>query len=208
MGPNVEIAVYFHAKTSPSVAVAIIWEVEPLNRFWVEEPCPPEIVKAMVRIAKRSATPIATGERLVASYSCRELIETEAVDILRTDINHVGGVSVLWKVGAMAEAAGVAMAPHACEGPIGGLASLRLDAAMPNFLIQEVCAGLEPQAQDKIWEECMGFPPMWLVRGRFSLPQKPGLGFDLDEGKLKRFPFSGTQPMARVYFADGSVAEW
>ena len=41
-------------------------------------------------------------ERLIASYSCRELIAMGVVDILQTDINHVGGITALWKVGAMA----------------------------------------------------------------------------------------------------------
>ena len=84
----------------------------------------PENVKAMARIARRSSTPIATGERLVASYGCPELIEMGVVDILQTDINHVGGITALWKVAAMAEASGSFIAPHACEGPIGALATL------------------------------------------------------------------------------------
>jgi galactonate dehydratase len=208
MGPDIEIAVDFHAKTSPSVASMLIKEVEPLSLLWVEEPCPPENAKAMARVSGRSATPIATGERLVASYSCRELIESGIVDILQTDINHVGGVSALWKVGAMADAAGISMAPHACEGPIGSLASVHVDAAMPNFMIQEVCAELNPRPQDMIWEEWLGFPAMRMVQGRFPLPEKPGLGFELNEESLKKYPFGGTKPMARVYFEDGSVAEW
>ena len=80
-----------------------------------------------------STTPIATGERLVAAYGCRELIEMGVVDILQTDINHVGGISALWKVAAMANISDISMAPHACEGPIGGLATLHVDTAMPNF---------------------------------------------------------------------------
>ena len=91
----------------------------------------------MARIASHTTTPIATGERLVAAYGCRELIELGAVDILQTDINHVGGISALWKVAAMANISNISMAPHACEGPIGGLATLHVDAAMPNFLVQE-----------------------------------------------------------------------
>ena len=73
LGPDIDIAVDFHAKTSPSVASVIIKELEPLNLLWVEEPCPPENVKAMARIARRSTVPIATGERLVASYGVREI---------------------------------------------------------------------------------------------------------------------------------------
>ncbi len=75
----------------PAVASIMIKEVEPLNLLFVEEPCPPENPQAMARIARHSTTPIATGERLVAAYGCRELIEMGAVDILQTDINHVGG---------------------------------------------------------------------------------------------------------------------
>jgi galactonate dehydratase len=208
LGPDIDVAVDFHAKTSPSVASIIVKEVEPLNLLFVEEPCPPENVKAMARIARRSTTPIATGERLIASYGCRELIEMGVVDILQTDINHVGGITALWKVGACAEASGISMAPHACEGPIGGLATVHVDAAMPNFLVQEICSGVTPGDKEKVWEEWLGFPAMRMVNGRFPLATKPGLGFELSEESLKKYPFGGTRPMARVFHGDGSVAEW
>ena len=89
------------------------------------------------------------------------------------------------------------MAPHACEGPIGGMATIHVDAAMPNFLIQE-----------KIWADRFGFPAIRMVNGRFPLPTKPGLGFDLEEKQITPFPFAGTKPMARVFHRDGSVAAW
>ena len=208
LGPDIDIAVDFHAKTSPSVASILVKEAEPLNLLFIEEPCPPENVKAMHKIARRSTTPIATGERLVAAYGCRELIEMGVVDILQPDINHVGGITALWKVGAMANVSGISMAPHACEGPIGGLATLHVDSAMPNFLIQEICGGVEPAMKEKVWEEWFGFPAMRMVDGRFPLPKRPGLGFELSEASLAKFPFGGTKPMARVFHEDGSVAEW
>src|SRR5262245_51471078 len=85
LGPEIDIGVDFHAKTSPSVASIIVKEIEPLNLLFIEEPCPPENVAAMARISKRSTTPIATGERLVTHYACRELIEMGVVDIIQTD---------------------------------------------------------------------------------------------------------------------------
>jgi len=208
LGPDIDIAVDFHAKTSPSVASVIVKEVEPLNLLFIEEPCPPENVQAMAKIARRSTTPIATGERLIASYGCRELIEMGVVDILQTDINHVGGITGLWKVAATANVSSISMAPHACEGPIGGLATIHVDAAMPNFVVQEICGQVKPSAADKIWEEWFGFPAMRMVDGRFPLSEKPGLGFELSEASLAKFPFDGTKPMARVFHDDGSVAEW
>ena len=208
LGPDLDIGIDFHAKTSPSVASILVKEVEGLNLLFIEEPCPPENVKAMQRIAKRSTTPIATGERLVAHYGCRELIELGVADIIQTDINHVGGITALWKVGAMAALAGVSMAPHACEGPIGALATVHVDAAMPNFLVQEICSGVEPGLNEKVWAEWLGFPAMRMVNGRFPLSEKPGLGFELKEESLKKYPFGGTKPMARVFHEDGSVAAW
>jgi galactonate dehydratase len=208
LGDGIDIGIDFHAKTSPSVASIICREVEPLNLMFIEEPCPPENYGAMLRIARRTTTPIATGERLVAHYAVQKLLEDGAVDILQTDINHVGGITALWKVGAMAEASGVLMAPHACEGPIGGIATLHVDAAMPNFAVQEICSGVEPGPKERLWEEWMGFPAMRMVKGYFPLPDKPGLGFEIDEAKLARLPFQGTIPMARPLFPDGSVAAW
>ncbi|MBI3207462.1 MAG: galactonate dehydratase [Candidatus Solibacter usitatus] len=208
VGNDIDIGVDFHAKTSPSVASIIIKETEPLNLLFVEEPCPPENVRAMARIARRSTTPIATGERLIANYGVRELVEMGVVDIIQTDINHVGGITALWKVGAITAQAGISMAPHACEGPIGGIATVHVDASMPNFLVQEICSGVAQGPTEKIWEEWLGFPAMRMVNGRFPLTDKPGLGFELHEDKLKKYPFGGTRPMARVFHADGSVAEW
>ena len=100
------------------------------------------------------------------------------------------------------------MAPHACEGPIGMLASLHVDASIPNFLIQECCGQAVPQVRDKVWEEWFGFPVMRMVNGKYPLPDKPGPGFELTEGALKKYPFAGSRPMGRVFHKDGSVVEW
>lgn len=207
-GPDIDIGIDFHAKTSPTVASIIVKECEPLNLLFIEEPCPPENVKAMARIARRSTTPIATGERLVAAYGFQQLIEMGVVDILQPDMTHVGGITALWKVAMMAAASGISIAPHACQGPIGMLASLHVDSAIPNFLVQECCGSVVPTQRDKIWEEWFGFPAMRMVNGKYPLPQKPGLGFDLTEEALKKYPFRGTVPMARVFAPDGSVVAW
>ncbi len=208
LGPDIDIGIDFHAKTSPTVASTIIKEVEPLRLLFVEEPCPPENVEAMARISRRSATPIATGERLITAYGCRRVIEMGVVDIIQTDINHVGGITALWKVGAMAEASGISMAPHSCEGPVGGLAAVHVDASMPNFLVQEICSTVDLGPNEKAWHEWLGFPAMRMVNGKFPLTQKPGLGFELSEASFKKYPFTGTKPMARAFHEDGSVAEW
>ncbi|HMF75119.1 MAG TPA: galactonate dehydratase [Bryobacteraceae bacterium] len=206
LGPDLDFAVDFHAKPSPSVSAILVREIEPFHLLFAEEVCPPENVRAMQRVAKRTTTPLATGERLIASYGFNELIELGVVDVLQPDIAHVGGVTALWKVGALADAAGLRMAPHACEGPIGGIASLHADAAMPNFLVQEICGAVQSGERDQVWEDLLGFSAMRMVDGRYPLPDKPGLGFELNEAALKRYPFKGTVPFPPAFEADGSLA--
>ena len=75
---------------------------------------------------------------------------------------------------------------------------------MPNFLIQEICSFVQPGDKEKIWAEWFGFPAMRMMGGRFPLPAKPGLGFELTEASLSKYPFGGSRPMARVFHQDGS----
>jgi galactonate dehydratase len=206
LGPDIDFAVDFHARPSPTVSAIILHEIEPYHLFFAEEICPPENVRAMKRAARHSTTPLATGERLIAAYGFNELIDMEVVDELQPDIAHVGGVTALWKVAAMAEAAGIRMAPHACEGPIGGIASLHVDAAIPNFLAQEICGAVQSKEINAVWQDLMGFAAMRMVDGRYPLPQKPGLGFEVNEAALKKYPFQGTRPFPPAFHADGSLA--
>jgi galactonate dehydratase len=206
LGPDIDFAVDFHAKPSPTVSAILLKEIEPFHLLFAEEICPPENVRAMQRAARHSTTPIATGERLIASYGFNELIELGVVDVLQPDIAHVGGITALWKVGALAEAAGIKMAPHACEGPIGGIASLHVDAAMPNLLVQEICGAVQSGERDVVWQDLLGFEAMRMVDGRYPLPQKPGLGFELNESALKKYPFQGTRPFPPAFEEDGSLA--
>jgi galactonate dehydratase len=206
LGPDLDFAVDFHARPSPTVAAIILREIEPLHLLFAEEICPPENATAMARAVRHSTTPIATGERLIAAYGCTDVIDMGIVDILQPDIAHVGGVTALWKISAAADASGIRMAPHACEGPIGGIASLHVDAAGPNFLAQEICGFVDAGDKGKVWEDLMGFPAMRMTGGRYPLPTRPGLGINMSETVLKKYPFQGTRPFPMVFHEDGSVA--
>ncbi len=65
--------------------------------------------------------------------------------------------------GCHANYSNISMAPHACEGPIGALATLHVDSSMPNFLIQEICSFVEPGDKEKVWADWFGFAPMRMV---------------------------------------------
>ena len=205
LGPDIDFAVDFHAKPSPSVAAILVREIEPFHLLFAEEVCPPENIRAMQRVAKRSTTPLATGERLIASYGFNELIELGVVDVLQPDIAHVGGITALWKVAALAEAAGIRMAPHACEGPIGGIASLHVDAAIPNFLCQEICGAVESREINASGRTSWVSPPCawWMAVTRC----RKSPAWDLScKRPFKKYPFQGTRIFPPAFNADGSLA--
>jgi galactonate dehydratase len=78
---------------------------------------------------------------------------------------------------------------------------------MPNFLVQEICSGVEPGPKERLWEEFLGFPAMRMVNGYFPLPTKPGLGIEINEGVLAKHPFGGTKPFVILpTHEDGSIA--
>jgi galactonate dehydratase len=206
LGPDIDFAVDFHARPSPSVSAILLREIEPFHLLFAEEVCPPENIPAMRRATRRTTTPIATGERLIAAYGFSELIDLGIVDVIQPDIAHVGGVTALWKVAAAAEASGIRIAPHACEGPIGGIASLHVDAAVPNFLCQEICGLVDAGEMNRVWEDLLGFAAMRMVNGRYPLPTKPGLGVEVSEAALKKYPFQGTRPFPPAFHEDGSLA--
>jgi hypothetical protein len=82
------------------------------------------------------------------------------------------------------------MAPHACEGPIGGSSNSPRGRSHANFLVQEICSGVQPEMKEKVWEEWLGFPAMRMGDGRFPLPQETGLGLRSHRRKLlKKYPF-------------------
>jgi galactonate dehydratase len=123
LGPDIDIAGRLSPpRRVPAWASILVKEVEPLNLLFIEEPCPPENVEAMARIAQRSTTPIGhrrtIGRPLWMPSADRNGCGRYPAG---TDINHVGGITGLWKVSQMASVSGISLAPHACEGPIGGV---------------------------------------------------------------------------------------
>ena len=78
VGDDVDIAIDFHGRVAPALAGVLIAELAPLSPLFVEEPCLPENVEMMARLARPTPVPIATGERLFTKWGFREVLEKGA----------------------------------------------------------------------------------------------------------------------------------
>ena len=186
VGPDVELLVEMHGRFNPVTAVEIIRDLAEFRPAWVEEPVPPENLRALrdVReVALALGTPVATGERIHTPYEYRELFELGAADIIQTDITHFGGIMNTKKLAGTAEMYYVLIAPHNVGGPCSTMASLALAATTPNFKIQEY---FNDFADPPVKAVGIGMPEV--VDGYFPLPQMPGLGIEIDEALIAEHP--------------------
>ena len=112
-------------------------KLEQFDPFFFEEPILYDNVDALAEVARAINIPVAAGERLYTRWEFRSLLERHCVRIIQPDICHAGGIMELKKIATMAETYYVAVQPHNANGPISTLASMHLDATIPNFIIQE-----------------------------------------------------------------------
>ncbi len=202
VGDGVELAFDFHGKMTPALAVEICQELKGMRPMFVEEPVPQENVEALKQVTDKVTIPIATGERLLTRWGFREVLEKHAAAYIQPDTSHVGGISELVKVANMAEVYYVHIMPHCAIGPVAFSASLQVDAAVPNFLVQEqIDQGLGGGLLKEDWQ---------VKEGHIELPDKPGLGMEIDEDAAERDCGEYAEELGGelYYESDGSVADW
>ena len=205
VGKEMDIAIDFHGRISPAMAIRMAQAFEPYCPMFIEEPCLPENPDAMLRIAQSTTIPIAAGERVFTRWGFRELLEKQAVAVVQPDLCHAGGIFEAKKIAAMAEVYYASIAPHNPLGPISLASCLQLDACTPNFLIQE-----HPGMSEK-WDLGVGYlkKPFVIENGYIDLPTGPGLGIELDEDFIAEQTYDGAWDTPRLTHADdGSFAEW
>ena len=183
IGPDNELLVEMHGRFTPATAIAIARELEPYKPSWIEEPVPPENLKALAKVAARVRIPLATGERIHARHEFRELFELQAADVVQPDITTVGGILETRKIAAWADAHYVLVAPHNVGGPISTAAALQVAACTTNFKIQE---HFNDFTEAFVKESAPGNPEV--VDGSFALPTGPGLGVKLNEDLIAEHP--------------------
>ena len=198
VGDEIDIGLDFHGRVSPPMAVRLARAFEPYRPMFIEEPCLPENVDAMATIARSTAIPVATGERLFTTWGFREVLEKQAAAILQPDVSHAGGILATRKIAAMAEAYYVHIAPHCPLGPISLAAGLQVDACTPNFLCQEQVSLGEGYITE----------PFVVADGHVAVPTGPGLGIEIDEQAVADKLYDGSHENPRLWHDDGSLADW
>ena len=184
VGTDVDILVEMHRRLAPMHAVKIAREIEQYEPFWYEEPVLAENIDALASAKRDINIPVVTGEELYTKFEFREVFEKQAADIINPDVCNVGGILELKEIAAMAEPYFVVVSPHNYNSTTLGLAAtINASATMPNFLITEYFVNFEELGRD------IATQPFQVENGYINLPESPGLGIDLDEESLAKYPY-------------------
>ena len=171
-------------------AIKLAKAVEPYNVMWLEDMITgdytPYVLADLYREVRRhTSTPIHTGEQIYLRQNFRELIETQAVNIVGPDPCDVGGIAELKWVAEFADLHGVLMAPHGVlDGLIGLAALVQVSATLPhNYIAFEY-----PSANPSWWKDIVDWMPDPIIKDGFiEVWDRPGLGIGLNPDKASQY---------------------
>ncbi|MFP5391003.1 MAG: galactonate dehydratase [Gammaproteobacteria bacterium] len=209
-GHAIEFGIDFHGRVAAPMAKVLLKELEPFRPLFVEEPVLAEQYEHYARLAQHTAIPLAAGERMFSRFEFKRVLEQGGLAIVQPDLSHAGGITECVKIGAMAEAYDVALAPHCPLGPVALAACLAVDFVSYNAVIQEQSMGIHYNKGAELLDYVVNKDDFVLDAGGFILPlPKPGLGVEIDEARLIAAAANAPDWRNPVWrLADGTVAEW
>ena len=201
-GPDVHLLHDVHHRLTPIEAGRLGKALEPHHLFWMEDPTPAENQESFRLIRQHTTTPLAVGEVFNSIHDCRELIQEQLIDYIRTTVVHAGGISHLRKIASLAELYQVRTGSHGATdlSPVCMAAALHFDLNVHNFGIQEYMP--HSADTDRVFPHAYTF-----AEGMMHPGDRPGLGVDIDESLAATFPYQRAYlPVARL--TDGTVHDW
>jgi mannonate dehydratase len=191
-----------HHRLTPIEAARLGKDLEPYRLFWLEDAVPAENQEAFRVIREHTTTPLAVGEVFNTIHDCRELIQQQLIDYIRTTVVHAGGISHLRRIAALADLYHVRTGCHGATdlSPVCMGAALHFDLSIPNFGIQEYMRHTEET--DAVFPHDYRFADGYLYPG-----ETPGHGVDIDERLAAEYPYRRAYlPVNRLQ--DGTMYNW
>ena len=181
VGESIGLMLDVHMGFDTFNAIKLGKELEKINLLWLESPSDPIDIPGLCEISRSLDLPIANGEWTRTKYEMREIFEKRAYDISMPDIARTG-LTGGKQIATIAELYNIPISPHVGGGGIVSIAAtLQYSLGIPNFLI------MEHSEQGNAVKSIFLSEPFDAKNGQYSLPNKPGLGIDVDENKLEKF---------------------
>jgi mannonate dehydratase len=202
LGWDVHLLHDVHHRLTPIEAGGLGKDLEPYRLFWLEDATPAENQRNFRLIRQHTTTPLAVGEVFNTIWDCKQLIEEQLVDYIRTSVVHTGGITHLRRIASYADVHSIRTGCHGATdmSPVCMAAALHFDLSVPNFGIQEYMRHTE--ATDEVFPHAYRFEDGMMHPG-----DEPGLGVDIDETLAATYPYKRAYlPVNRL--EDGTLFNW
>ena len=167
-------------------AVYMARAMEEQGVYWLEEPLYAYAYDELASLRREVNLRIAGGELNRGLEEFQVYMEKGCLDVYQPDATFAGGITTARKVAAMAEARGLMFSPHTWTNGIGLMADAHLAAAVPNCPFIEF--PYDPPAWTPETRDFLLTEPIRIDKeGYLGLPDKPGLGIELDPEKMKKY---------------------
>ena len=163
--------------------------LEEYHLRWYEEPVVPEDYAGYRVLRDKLNMPVAGGENEHTLFGFRELIGRGCVDVAQPDIGSAGGFTACRHIAALAQSHGVQVNPHVWGSGIAQAASLQLIAALPvtHHSVFPTEPILEYDTSSHPFRHELISPAVVQQGGWVDVPQKPGLGIEVNREVLGRY---------------------
>ena len=184
VGEGVDLMIEVHGRLSVGCAIEMGRRLTPYRPAWYEEPVTPHSLDLLAEVKRALPFPVAAGERLYMLEDFARLAALRACDVVQPDLAHCGGLSMGKKIAALCQPQDMRLAPHCSIGPVALCAAIHFGWSTPQVMVQENFGDFDAPWRDELVE---GWKPM--ANCRYVLPDKPGLGIELDDAACARHPF-------------------
>ena len=191
-----------HHRLTPIEAARLGKDLESFRLFWLEDAVPAENQAGFRILRQNTVTPLAVGEIFNTIWDCKQLLEEQLIDYIRTSIVHAGGLTHLRRIADFASLYHVRTGSHGATdlSPICMGAALHFDLWVPNFGIQEYMRHSE--------ETNAVFPHSYSFQKGYMYPgEAVGHGVDINEKLAAKYPYKRSYlPVNRL--EDGTMWNW
>ncbi len=202
VGPDFDLMVDAHTwwrmgdrNYSPTTVEQLARAMAEYEIAWLEEPLPPDDHSAYLELKEKDIVPLASGEHEPNEERYLDLILTQSVDYVQMDVCCQGGYAMGRRLMSEISRQGLKFAFHSWGTALEVIAAAHLGICWPEFVtewLEYPCysslksgAGMYafPLAAEILKE------PLHLDRGDLVVPRTPGLGVEVDESVVDRYPW-------------------
>jgi len=182
VGSEMELMIDAHGNFDVSTATELCNRMMKFKLTWFEEPLQPESLDAHRQLRRNTDINLCIGERQYTRWDFAPYLQEGLVNYIMPDICWTGGISEMKRIAVLAETYYVPISPHDASGPFNVISGAHVLMNVPNIYRLEMTDHALAAYNSVITE------PLDIRNGHIHLPDRPGLGYELDHDFISSHP--------------------